>query len=602
MNSFKKILPFFRKYRVQVVIAVIAIMAMSMTDLLVPRQVQVIIDQGIGQSSSAGVYQGNTSIIVTRTLLMVGLALLSMGLAFLNTFLSTRISEGFAADLRERIYASIQKFSFANLDQLQTGELLVRLTSDVTIIKNSVMMSLRILLRAPLLLVGSLVMLIITSPRLSLLLLVLIPIIFVLILVISRVVRPLFKEVQERLEKVNTVLQENIAGVRLVRAFVRSDHEQKRFARANEQLVDKQVKVYRLLSFLMPTMILILNLSIAALLWFGGNMVIVGTLTTGEIVAFSNYLLLTMFPIVLLAMILPQFYAASASIDRVMEVIETHTALVYPLEGDHRITAGRVTFENVCLDYDDSDCHHDPVLQDINFTAEPGQMVAILGATGSGKTSLVNLVPRLYDPTRGRVLIDGVDVREFTERELRSNIAVALQNAVLFSGTIAENISYGCPNATQEQIEAAARAANAHEFIMEREGGYDAPVSQRGSNFSGGQKQRLAIARALCIKPRILILDDSTSAVDVETEAEIQTALENLMEGRTSLVVAQRISTVLRADKIIVLENGRIVAEGNHHELIQSSPIYQSIYDSQLGDGLEKLRLLEDNEEVENAQ
>lgn len=581
MDSIRKITPFLKKYRTQIVVALMAMLVMSMTDLLVPRQIQTIIDQGIAQNDS--------QIVLRSSLLMVALALASMGLAFLNTLFSVQVSEKFATDLRQKIFAHIQTFSYANLDKLHTSELLVRLTSDLNIIKNSVMMTMRIVFRAPLLLIGSLFMLISTSPRLALLLLVLLPLTLIIILAFSKIARPLFREVQERLENVNTVLHENIAGVRLVRAFVRSDHERQRFAERNEALMEKSMQVNRLLTFLMPTMMLILNLGVAALLWFGGNMVIAGSLTTGQIVAFSNYLLLTMFPVILLAMILPQYYAATASIDRVMEVLESETTLVYPESGDNRITAGRVTFENVSLDYDGEDDEHPPVLQNINLTAEPGQVVAILGATGSGKTSLVNLIPRLYDPTEGRVLIDDTDVSEFTQEELRRNIAVALQNAVLFSGTVAENIRFGRQNATDEEVVAAAKAAQAHDFIMEKEDGYQSAVGQRGANFSGGQKQRLAIARALCVNPKILILDDSTSAVDVETEAQLQVALEVLMKGKTTFVVAQRISTVLRADKIIVLENGRIAAEGTHAELIKTSPIYQAIYHSQLGNGVIKM-------------
>ena len=590
--SIRKIFPLLKKYRLQIAIARAAMMLMSMTDLLVPRQIQNIIDEGIAQE--------NIGVVLRSSFLMIGLAFASMGLAFLNTTLAMRVSENFAADLRSKVFTHVQSFSFANLDHLKTSDLLVRLTSDINIIKSAVTMTMRLLFRAPILLVGSLIMLVSTSPRLALLLLFLLPILFVMILIFSKVARPLFRIVQERLEKVNTVLQENVAGVRLVRSFVRSDHEKGRFADRNESLTETSSKVNRLLSFLMPTMILFLNLGIAALFWFGGNMVIGGTLTTGQIVAFSNYLMMTMFPILIMAMILPQYYAASASIDRVIEVLETKAALVYPETPSEQIRKGRVVFENVSLDYDGEEGENAAVLQNVSFTAEPGQNVAILGATGSGKTSLINLIPRFYDPTEGQVLIDGVDIREISQSELRRNIAVALQNAVLFSGTIADNIRFGRPEATDEDVIAAAKAAQAHDFIMEKEEGYQSKVEQRGTNFSGGQKQRLAIARALCVSPRILILDDSTSAVDVETEAKIQVALEELMAGRTSFVVAQRISTVLQADKIIVLEDGRIAAEGTHDELIETSPIYQAIFHSQLGEGLLKASSLSVME-VQNA-
>ena len=593
MNSIRKIIPFIRKYKWQILIAIFAMMVLSLTELLLPRQIQTIIDNGIANS--------DLSVVLRSSLLMIGLALISMVLAFVNTFLSMRVSESFAADLRNEVFSHLQTFSFANLDHLQTSDLLVRLTSDINIVKMSLMMTMRIVFRAPLMLVGSLIMLVITSPRLAVILLVLLPLTLLLIWLFSSKARPLFKTVQERLEKVNTVLHENIAGVRLVRAFVRSDHEQKRFAVRNEDLTEKATQVNRLLAFLMPTMILLLNLGIAGLLWFGGNLVITGTITTGQIVAFSNYLLMTMFPILLLAMILPQYYAATASIDRVVEVLETQATLVYPEVSAGEIGQGRVVFENVSLDYDGEDGEHAPVLQNISFAANPGERVAILGATGSGKTSLVNLIPRLYDPTEGRVLIDGVDVRQFSQAALRRNVAVALQNAVLFSGTVADNIRFGRPDATDEDVILAARAAQAHDFILSKEGGYQSGVDQGGANFSGGQKQRLAIAQALCVSPKVLILDDSTSAVDVETEAEIQAALENLMQSCTSFIVAQRISTVLRADKIIVLENGRIAAEGTHAELIETSPIYQAIYHSQLGNGLVDTSSGKSQVEVKNA-
>ncbi len=578
MGSIGKITPFLKKYWVQIVVALAAMLVMSITDLLVPRQIQTIIDEGIANN--------DTSVILKSSLLMIGLTLMSLVLAFVNTNLSVGVSEKFAADWRLATFRRIQLFSFDNLDKLQTGELLVRLTSDISIVKTSIMMTMRIAFRAPLLLIGSIAMLVITSPRLALLLVVLLPILGVLIWIFSAKARPMFKTVQEKLDKVNTVLHENIAGVRLVKAFVRSDYEEGRFARRNKELTDKNVQVFIMLSFLMPTMMLIIDLAVVALLWFGGNMVLVDTLTTGQIVAFSNYLMMSTFPVLILSMILPQYFAAMASIDRVAEVLETEPTLLYPEISAHQISAGQVSFENVSLDYDGEEEEHEPVLRNVSFAAQPGQMVALLGATGSGKTSLVNLIPRLYDVTEGRVLIDGVDVREYTQAELRRNIAMALQNAILFSGTVAENIRFGRPEATEEEVIAAAKAAQAHDFIMEKEDGYRSIVGQRGANFSGGQKQRLAIARALCIEPKILILDDSTSAVDVETEMEIQLALKRLMRGRTSFVVAQRISTVLKADKILVLDGGRIAAEGTHAELIASSPIYQSIYHSQLGDGV----------------
>jgi len=335
-------------------------------------------------------------------------------------------------------------------------------------------------------------------------------------------------------------------------------------------------------------MMLVINLGMTAIIWLGGFMSIGGGISTGEIVAFTNYLMMTMFPVIMLGMILPQLYASAASVDRIMEIMDTRATVQNKPDAkdiDPSQYTGRIVFESVTLKYDGKDGEHTPVLQNINFTAEPGETVAILGATGSGKSSLVNLIPRFYDATEGRITLDGVDILDLTKESLKKQIGVSLQEAVLFSGSIRDNIKYGQPETPDSQMIDIAKASQAHDFIMEKPEGYDSQVGQRGGNLSGGQKQRIAIARALNSDPQILILDDSTSAVDVDTEAKLQHALSERMRGKTTIVVAQRISTVLNADKIIVLDNGSIAAMGNHQELMQSSPIYQEIYYSQLGNG-----------------
>jgi ATP-binding cassette subfamily B multidrug efflux pump len=579
MTSLKRLVPYLRPYWKEILFAVVTMIVAVGSELLIPRQIQHIIDDGIVAS--------NTQVVVNASLLMGGLILLNMAVSFLRSVLAARVSEHTAADLRDAAYRNIQRYTFANLDHLQTGELLVRLTSDTNIVKNAVLMSLRFALRAPLLLVGSLIMLVVTSPRLALLLVVLLPLTAGMVTWFSSMSGPLFRRVQARLDRLNTVLQENIAGVRVVRAFVREDYENARFDNANNAYMEVGTRTYQLFALLLPLMLLILNLGMAAILWFGGRLAIDGQLTTGEIVAFTNYLMTTMFPVLMLGMILPQLYAAAVSVGRIVEVIDAAPAITDPpdavsLDG----IRGRVAFENVTLDYDGHKGHHEPALRGVDFVAEPGKTVAILGATGSGKSSLVNLIPRFYDVTGGRVTIDGVDVRDIDQQTLRAQVGVALQEAVLFSGSVRDNIRFGRPDATDEEVIAAAKAAQAHDFIMEKPGGYDAQVGQRGTNFSGGEKQRIAIARALCTNPAILILDDSTSAVDVTTEARILDRLDELMKERTSFVVAQRISTVLSADWIIVLDNGQIAASGTHQELLTSSPIYQEIYHSQLGNGL----------------
>jgi ATP-binding cassette subfamily B multidrug efflux pump len=397
--------------------------------------------------------------------------------------------------------------------------------------------------------------------------------------------RPLFSSVQQKLDRLNQVLQENLAGVRVVKAFVRDEHENARFDRANDDLMAENVRVMQLIASLVPTMLFFVNIAVVGVVWFGGQLAIAGGFTVGEIVASTNYMTFSLFPLMMLGGMTAPISAADASAGRIWEVLDSTAEVqnrpqVKTLPG----VEGRVAFENVCFSYNHG-CD-ELVLQGVNLVAEPGQTVAILGATGSGKSSLIHLIPRFYDVERGRVTLDGVDVRDLSLGDLRAQVGIALQEAVLFSGTVRDNIRYGRPDAAEEAVIAAAKAAQAHDFITAFPDGYDTWIGQRGVNLSGGQKQRIAIARALLVQPKVLILDDSTSAVDVETEARIQAALEQLMAGRTSFVIAQRISTVLTADKIVVLDRGQVAAEGTHAELITSSPIYREIYESQLGNGV----------------
>jgi ATP-binding cassette subfamily B protein len=377
-------------------------------------------------------------------------------------------------------------------------------------------------------------------------------------------------------------MQENLAGVRVVKAFVRDQHEIKRFRATNEGLMEQTVRAARTVAVAMPFMMLAVNLGVVGAIWFGGLQVTYGTMQMGQIIAFVNYLMRTLMSLMMVSMLVMMTARAQASAERIQEVLDSVPRIESrPDAVAAFVPRGRVAFENVAFSYDGNGGA--PVLRDINFVAEPGQTVAILGATGSGKSSLIHLIPRFYDVTGGRVTIDGVDVRDIEKGVLRRNVGIALQETVLFTGTIRDNIRYGRPDATDEEVIAAARVAQAHEFISEFPDGYDTVLGQRGVNLSGGQKQRIAIARALLIQPAVLILDDSTSSVDVETEARIQDALEDVMKGRTSFVIAQRISTVLNADKILVLDDGQIAAEGTHRELLASSPIYREIYESQLG-------------------
>ncbi|MGB7538369.1 MAG: ABC transporter ATP-binding protein [Anaerolineales bacterium] len=578
MNHILHLSSFIRPYGRRAALALLLLSSLVVMDLSIPRLIERIIDQGITR--------GDMTVVATTAAIMVVLSLLSAVLAVGNNYYSVQVGEGVARDLRQALFLKIQSFSYGNLDKQQTGPLMTRLTSDVAALKTLVQISLRIGTRGPLLMAGSLLLMFITNARLALTLFPLLLVTAVIIVFFIVKMEPLFLGVQQRLDRLNNVMQENIAGVRLVRAFVRADFEAERFAGANRELTARSIRVMEFMSAMSPALTLCVNIGMVVVIWSGGLQAIRGELTLGQIVAFTNYLLTTMTPLILLANLSNVWAAGIASAGRVDEVLLTEPEIrdgpaARPLPSAAR---GRVVFDDVSFCYNPDSC--ELVLRGINLTAEPGEQVAILGATGSGKSTLVNLIPRFYDAVSGRVLFDGIDVRELRQDSLRQRIGIVPQESILFSGTVRENIAYGRPEAADEEVVAAAKAAQAHAFIMELAGGYGGRVEQRGTNFSGGQKQRIAIARALLMKPEVLILDDSTSAVDVETETLVQDALKEWMRGRTSFVVAQRISTVLRADKILVLEAGRVAAQGTHRELLQSSPIYREIFDSQLGAGL----------------
>jgi len=576
MEAVHKLIKFLKPYRRWMVLAPILMALEVAMDLFQPALIERIVDVGIANLDLA---------LVTRTgLLMVGLAMIGVLGGFFNGVFAVKTSQSFGADLRAALFRKVQTLSFANLDELETGQLVTNLTNDVTQVQLALHQILRMLIRSPLLLVGSLVMVIITAPQLAFIPLGLTVVVLIGLVLIINKAYPLFSVVQEKLDALNTVMQENLAGVRVVKAFVRESHEEQRFGTANEELMGRTIHVTRIVAITMPLMMLAMNVGMVGIIWFGGIQVTAGRMTTGEIISFTNYLMRTLIALIMTSMIVLQISRAQASAKRIAAVLDAEPTVRNKTGALHEFTPqGRVTFENVRFSYDGNG--GDPVLKEISFVAEPGQTVALLGTTGAGKSSLVNLIPRFYDVTDGQVTIDGIDVRDVDKKSLRRNIGIALQETVLFSGTIRDNIRYGQPEASDEEVIAAAKAAQAHDFILSFPEGYDTVLGQRGVNLSGGQKQRIAIARALLLKPTVLILDDSTSAVDVETEAKIQNALEDLMRDRTSFVIAQRISTVLTADKILVLDDGKIAAQGTHSELLANSPIYREIYESQLGNG-----------------
>ena len=578
MKSLRRLYGFLRPYKRPSAVALLLLFAMVAADLLIPHLTQRIIDQGIATH--------NLHVVVTTALWMAGAALLSAGFAIANNYLSVSVAMDFGADLRSALIRKVQTFSFANLDTLQTGKLIVRSTSDVNAVQMIVMLSLRILTRAPIWAVGAIVLLVLTSPRLAWIMAVAIPLIVVLVWLFGRRAQPMFMAVQQRLDRLNVVLQENLAGVRVVKAFVRGDHEASRFGAANEELTAGTIGVARLLAVFSPIMLLLLNLAVVAAVWLGGKTALAGGMSVGQVVAAINYLSFALFPILMLSAMVGPIAAADASARRILEVLD---AEVQPLRADPlrlEQPRGRIAFEGVSFSYPGESS--EPVLEEITFVAEPGETVAIVGATGAGKSTLIHLIPRFYDVSAGRITVDGIDVRDLDPAELRRVVGIALQEAVLFSGSVADNIRYGRQDASDDEVAAAAKAAQADAFIAELPQGYATPVGQRGVTLSGGQRQRLAIARALLVRPKVLILDDSTSALDIETEVRLQDALDALIaaskNATTRFIVAQRISTVLLADKIVVLDQGRISAIGSHRRLLEESAVYREIYRSQLGE------------------
>jgi ATP-binding cassette subfamily B multidrug efflux pump len=584
MSQLRKILPFVKPYWKRAAAALILLTSLVFMDLSIPRLIERIIDQGVNQH--------NMSVVIQTAIIMLSISLLSTLFAIGNNILSIQVGESVARDLREAQFVKIQKFSYANLDHFTTGKLMVRLSSDSAAVQRWVQVTLRIGTRAPLLMIGSLILMFNTDQRLASSLLPLLLVTSVVIIAFVIYMEPLFRSVQQRLDRLNTVLQENIAGVRLVKAFVRAEHETQRFEEANKDFTDRTVHVMQFMSTMGPVLTTFVNIGMVIVIWSGGLQAINGRLTVGQIVAFTNYLLTTMGPLTMMTMLSNVWANGIASAQRINEVLDTVPDVQdYPNAQLLPATLpGRVIFENVSFHYNGDG----GVLNGVNLTAEPGQMVAILGATGAGKTSLINLIPRFYDVSTGRVTVDGIDIRQLQHDSLVSQVGIVPQETVLFTGSVRDNIRYGRPEATDEEVIQAARAAQAHEFILQLPKGYDTRIEERGVNLSGGQKQRIAIARALLVQPKILILDDSTSSVDVETETKIQDALEEIsgelhpQRQHTSFVVAQRISTVLKADKIIVLDEGQVVAQGTHAELMKTSPIYQEIYDSQLGNGFKE--------------
>ncbi|MEI8101988.1 MAG: ABC transporter ATP-binding protein [Chlorobium sp.] len=578
MQALLKLFKFLRPHWHFAALAPILMLAEVVLDLSQMRMIQRIIDYGVARSDIWMVL--GTALLMLSFMALAGLSGLGCG------YFAVRAAYGLGADLRAALFRKVQTLSFGNLDTLETGALITRLTSDVNKVQEMVMMMMRGMVRMPLLLVGSLVMAAVISPRLGLIFILILPALTIALTMIIRKTFPLYRQVQEGLDGINSVMQENLAGVRVVKAFARSAHESARFALANNTLIQRMTDAVRMSSRTTPVMMLTLNVGVVAALWIGAGQVQTGGMRIGELVAFINYLGQAVITLMMFSTLTIQISTAQASARRVLELLESEPMLTTQTQQKQFPSrpSGKVVFDKVSFNY--SSTNSDLVLKNISFEAEPGQTVAILGATGSGKSTLVQLIPRFYDVCQGRVTLDGVDVRKIPEEELRRHVGIALQESILFSATIKNNIRLGEPDASFEKLSTAAKNAQADEFICNLPDGYESLVGQRGVNLSGGQKQRLAIARALLVQPSVLILDDSTSAVDVRTEGLIQEALERNSSRQTRFIVAQRISSVLHADKILVLDNGEIIAQGTHHELLDTCDVYREIYDSQTENGV----------------
>ena len=519
--------------------------------------------------------------IITMGIVMVVTALLMMTGGIGGAYFAAKAAISFAADIRKDTFEKVQKFSFANLDQYNTGSLVTRLTNDVTQVQNLINMALRMMLRAPGMLIGALIMAFMMNRELAAVILVVIPILVILIGIVIKTAFPRFTIMQKKLDTLNSTIQEMLTNVRVIKSFVRGDYEEEKFSRANEDLKKSSLSAFNVVILNMPIMMLMMNLTTLGVVWFGGKQILVGRMPVGDLTAFTTYIVQILMSLMMLAMVLLQSSRAMASLHRITEVLDARIDLTdeNSAQKDKRVENGTVEFKDVSFRYYKE--NKEPVLSHINFKIDSGKILGIIGSTGSGKTTLVQMIPRLYDPDEGEVLVDGVNVKEYSLEHLREGVGMVLQKNVLFSGTIRENLMWGDENASEEEVEKAAAAAQAG-FVRDFTEGYETELGQGGVNVSGGQKQRLCIARALLKKPKILILDDSTSAVDTATEAKIRESFSGLLKETTKIIIAQRITSVMEADEILVLDEGEIVGKGTHEELLKTCGAYQEIYYSQM--------------------
>jgi|SaaInlV_200m_DNA_2_1039689.scaffolds.fasta_scaffold00653_16 ATP-binding cassette, subfamily B, multidrug efflux pump len=607
MGSLGRAIRYLGRYKKEAFWAYGALVVATLAQLAVPELLQNIIDSitdgfiaskilevpaafqslaldqlGLSLEEVTANYDGAFDAIIWAGALILVFAIIRGLFAFTQAYMGERVSQSVSFEFRNELFAKIQRLSFSYHDKHRTGQLMIRATDDVEKVRTFIGQGLLMSAQSLILLTGTLALLFATNAKLTMVILPILPLAFLMFMVFGGVARPMFERVQKKLSAMNSILQEGLAGIKVVKAFNREKQQVKKFESAANIFMDQNIKVMKLMTFLMPTIFLLANLGQAAIIYYGGGQIIDGTLTLGEYQKFSLYLIFVFIPVGQLGFIITLMSQAAASATRVFEILDAQSDVEdAPDAKPLAEVKGDVSFDNVTFRYFGGET---PVLDEISFDAKSGETVALLGMTGSGKSTFINLIPRFYDPTEGKVLIDGQDISKVQIESMREQIGIVLQETTLFTGTIHENIAYGRPDASREEVIEAAKAAAAHDFILEFPDGYETDVGERGSTLSGGQKQRVAIARALLLNPKILILDDSTSSVDLQTEYEIQQALDRLMVGRTSFVIAQRISTVLNADQILVLDAGKIAASGTHEELLENSEIYSEIYHSQLDD------------------
>lgn len=573
----KQYLKYFEKYKAPVVLAPLMMILECISDIVQPILMSNIVDIGIANM--------NLSYTVKTGIFMILIALIAACTGILNAIFSSKAAVGFATELRKSLFKKVQSFSFSNIDEFSTASLITRLTSDITQLQNVVTMGLRIFIKAPFMLVFAAIMAVSINKDLALILVCSIPILFIGIMFILKKGFPMFSIMQQKLDKVNESIRENLTNVRVVKSFVRQDYEKQKFKKSNDDLTNSTMKAMNIVIVNMPLMMFVMNFTTIAVIWFGGKQIAVGDFEVGKLMAFINYIFHILMSLMMVSMTLIMFSRAGASSKRILEVLNTESDIAdSPNAKDVKVSKGKIEFKNVSFKYNKD--NEEYTLKDINFTVNAGEILAIVGATGSAKTSLVQLIPRLYDVTEGQVLVDDVDVRDYKIKNLRDGVGMVLQKNVLFSGTIKENLKWGNENAADDQIVEVCKDAQANDFIMSFTDKYDTDLGQGGVNVSGGQKQRLCIARAMLKKPAILILDDSTSAVDTATEAKIRESFNDNLKGTTKIIIAQRISSVVSADKILVVDDGKIVGIGNHKELLENNQTYQEIYYSQKEKGV----------------